>query len=42
MTWNGHKIHYDRDWTTQVEGHPDLVVHGPLNATLLVQMADRA
>lgn len=42
MTWNGHKIHYDRDWTKQVEGHPDLVVHGPLNATLLVQMADRA
>jgi hydroxyacyl-ACP dehydratase HTD2-like protein with hotdog domain len=31
LTFNGHKIHYDRDWCRQVEGHRDLVVHGPLN-----------
>ena len=39
LTYNGHKIHYDKDWVKQVEGHPDLVVHGPLTATLLVELA---
>lgn len=42
MTWNAHKIHYDKDWTTEVEGHPDLVVHGPLTAQLLVEAAGLA
>ncbi|BEJ13997.1 hypothetical protein CspHIS471_0311710 [Cutaneotrichosporon sp. HIS471] len=42
MTWNAHKIHYDLDWTRQVEGHPDLVVHGPLTAQLLVETANNA
>lgn len=42
MTWNAHKIHYDRDWTREVEGHPDLVVHGPLTAALLVELAGQA
>lgn len=31
LTFNAHKIHVNRDWCRQVEGHRDLVVHGPLN-----------
>ncbi|KAI1055772.1 hypothetical protein LB506_009076 [Fusarium annulatum] len=31
LTFNSHKIHYNEDWTHNVEGHPGLVVHGPLN-----------
>jgi hydroxyacyl-ACP dehydratase HTD2-like protein with hotdog domain len=31
LTFNGHKIHYNEDWTRLVESHPGLVVHGPLN-----------
>src|SRR5688572_12124314 len=31
LTFNGHKIHYNEEWTRNVEGHPGLVVHGPLN-----------
>ncbi|GMK59206.1 hypothetical protein CspeluHIS016_0702210 [Cutaneotrichosporon spelunceum] len=42
LTWNAHKIHYDKDWTREVEGHPDLVVHGPLTAQLLVEVANNA
>lgn len=37
LTFNGHKIHYDRPYAMQVEGYPGLVVHGPLLATLLMQ-----
>lgn len=37
VTFNGHRIHYDHPYTTSVEGYPDLVVHGPLIATLMVQ-----
>lgn len=40
MTFNGHRIHYDRDYATGVEGYPGLVVHGPLQATLLMQFAE--
>ncbi|MER7006070.1 MaoC/PaaZ C-terminal domain-containing protein [Dactylosporangium sp. NPDC000555] len=36
-TFNGHRIHYDRTWATEVEGYGDLVVHGPLQAALLVR-----
>lgn len=36
LTFNSHRIHYDRDYATGVEGYPGLVVHGPLIATLLV------
>ncbi len=36
LTYNGHRIHYDRRYATEVEGYPDLVVHGPLLATLLL------
>ncbi|WP_048859805.1 FAS1-like dehydratase domain-containing protein [Acidisphaera rubrifaciens] len=35
LTGNGHRIHYDLDYVTRVEGYPGLVVHGPLQATLL-------
>jgi 3-methylfumaryl-CoA hydratase len=39
LTFNGHRIHYDHPYTTQVEGYPGLVVHGPLQATLLLRYA---
>ena len=42
LTFNGHRIHYDRDYATRVEGYPGLVVHGPLLATLLVDLAVRS
>ncbi|MBC7415553.1 MAG: MaoC family dehydratase N-terminal domain-containing protein [Herminiimonas sp.] len=38
LTFNGHRIHYDRSYATGVEGYPGLVVHGPLIATLLVEL----
>ncbi|MGA2550959.1 MAG: MaoC family dehydratase N-terminal domain-containing protein [Burkholderiaceae bacterium] len=41
LTFNGHRIHYDRRYVTEVEGYPGLVVHGPLIATLLVDAARR-
>lgn len=41
LTFNGHRIHYDRSYVTQEEGYPGLVVHGPLIATLLVDLARR-
>ncbi|POR34785.1 Putative succinyl-CoA ligase [GDP-forming] subunit beta, mitochondrial [Tolypocladium paradoxum] len=31
LTFNGHKIHYNEEWSRRVEGHPGAVVHGPLN-----------
>ena len=39
MTFNGHRFHYDRPYATQVEGYADLVVHGPMQATLLMNLA---
>ncbi len=39
LTWNGHRIHYDRDYARDVEGYRGLVVHGPLLATLLADLA---
>ncbi len=36
LTYNAHRIHYDRDYATRAEGYPGLVVHGPLLATLLM------
>lgn len=41
LTFNGHRIHYDRDYVRQVEGYPGLVVHGPLIATLLLDLVRR-
>ncbi len=42
LTFNGHRIHYDRRYATEVEGYPGLVVHGPLIATLLLDLLRRA
>jgi 3-methylfumaryl-CoA hydratase len=41
LTFNGHRIHYDRSYVTQVEGYPGLIVHGPLIATLLGDLLRR-
>ncbi|WP_159911189.1 MaoC family dehydratase N-terminal domain-containing protein [Pantoea sp. 18069] len=41
LTFNGHRIHYDRSYATQQEGYPGLVVHGPLIATLLIDLLRR-
>ncbi|MFW1759977.1 hypothetical protein [Acinetobacter calcoaceticus] len=41
LTFNGHKIHYDRSYCTQIEGYPGLVVHGPLLATLLLHVLNQ-
>lgn len=38
LTFNSHRIHYDVDFVRQVEGYPDLIVHGPLIATLLLDL----
>ncbi len=39
VTANAHRIHYDRPYATDIEGYPDLVVHGPLTAILLSELA---
>ena len=39
LTFNGHRIHYDRQYVTEIEGYPGLIVHGPLQATLLIEFA---
>ncbi|MDF1669785.1 MAG: MaoC family dehydratase N-terminal domain-containing protein [Roseovarius sp.] len=39
LTFNAHRIHYDQDYARNTEGYPDLVVHGPLQATLLLNLA---
>jgi len=41
LTFNGHRIHYDVDYCRNVEGYSNLVVHGPLQATLLAGLASR-
>lgn len=41
LTFNSHRIHYDRAYASNVEGYPNLVVHGPLVATLLVDLLRR-
>lgn len=40
VTWNSHRIHYDWQYATGVEGYPGLVVHGPLLATVLAAKAE--
>ncbi|MBI2319932.1 MAG: MaoC family dehydratase N-terminal domain-containing protein [Betaproteobacteria bacterium] len=42
LTFNGHRIHYDYRYVTEVEGYPGLVVHGPLIATLLIDLLRRS
>ena len=39
LTFNGHRIHYDRDYVTKVEGYPGLIFHGPLQAALIIEFA---
>jgi 3-methylfumaryl-CoA hydratase len=39
LTFNGHRIHYDVDYCREVEGYSNLVIHGPLNATVLAEYA---
>ena len=36
-TYNGHRIHYDKQWAKTVEGYDDVLVHGPLQAALLAR-----
>ena len=38
LTHNGHRIHYDWPYVTQVEGYKSLIVHGPLTSTLLLEL----
>ena len=38
LTFNAHRIHYDRPYATHEEGYPGLVVHGPLTAVLLMEL----
>ncbi len=42
LTFNGHRIHYDRPYAMGEEAYPGLVVHGPLIATLLIDQLRRA
>ena len=42
LTFNGHRIHYDPDYARHEEGYPGLVVHGPLQATLMLRFAAEA
>ncbi|XVX21182.1 FAS1-like dehydratase domain-containing protein [Actinomycetota bacterium] len=39
LTYNGHRIHYDRDYAREVEGYPGLVTHGPLQALVMAEAA---
>ena len=39
MTFNGHRIHYDDPYARNVEGYEGLVVHGPMQATLMLNLA---
>ena len=41
LTFNAHRLHYDRPYATEAEGYPGLVVHGPLIAILLADLARR-
>ena len=42
LTFNGHRIHYDKPYACSVEGYPGLVVHGPLIATMLLDHLRRS
>ena len=39
LTFNGHRIHYDLDYATRIEGYPGLIFHGPMQAAMLVEFA---
>lgn len=42
LTYNGHRIHYDRDYARDVEGYPGLLTHGPLQALVMAETARAA
>jgi 3-methylfumaryl-CoA hydratase len=42
LTYNAHRIHYDRDYARDVEGYPGLLTHGPLQALAMAEAARRA
>ncbi|MGW6791564.1 FAS1-like dehydratase domain-containing protein [Streptomyces chartreusis] len=42
LTYNAHRIHYDRDYATQVEGYPGLLTHGPLQVLAMAEVARAA
>ncbi|MEU0532305.1 FAS1-like dehydratase domain-containing protein [Amycolatopsis tolypomycina] len=42
LTYNAHRIHYDRDYARDVEGYPGLVTHGPLQALVMAEAARRS
>lgn len=39
LTYNGHRIHYDREYAREVEGYPGLITHGPLQALVMAELA---
>lgn len=39
--WLLHRIHYDVPFTTEHDGHPGLLIHGPLQGTYMIQTAQR-
>jgi 3-methylfumaryl-CoA hydratase len=41
LTFNGHRIHYDAPYAREVEMYPGLIVHGPMQATMLAQFATK-
>ena len=41
LIFNAHRIHYDIDYCRKVEGYPGLIVHGPLQTTLLLDLSRR-
>jgi 3-methylfumaryl-CoA hydratase len=42
LTYNAHRIHYDRDYARHVEGYPGLLTHGPLQALAMAEAARAA
>jgi 3-methylfumaryl-CoA hydratase len=42
LTYNAHRIHYDRDYARHVEGYPGLLIHGPLQALAMAEAARAA
>jgi 3-methylfumaryl-CoA hydratase len=42
LTYNAHRIHYDRGYARDVEGYPGLLVHGPLQALAMAEAARAA
>ncbi|OAL27243.1 hypothetical protein AYO20_09841 [Fonsecaea nubica] len=38
LTFNAHRIHYDKPWATDVEGHRNVVVHGPMNLLAMLDL----